>query len=227
MLRMIKEELKRHVPFTALGTLVGAGVLVAVVLAEMPRETSEKLFGVFHPFHVFLSAIVTAGIYRRYSPKSRWWATLLIGVIGSIGVGTLSDSLVPYLGELLFEAHEHEHVHAHAHIGFIDPDLWYLVNPAAILGALIGLLRPKTQVPHAGHVLLSTAASLFHMTMAFEHNVSTWVFVATPAFLFLAVWLPCCTSDIVFPLLFIPKGARPSATCCHHRHAGDDRPGCD
>lgn len=24
-------------------------------------------------------------------------------------------------------------------------------------------------------------------------------------FLFLAVWLPCCTSDIVFPLLFTPK----------------------
>jgi len=24
-------------------------------------------------------------------------------------------------------------------------------------------------------------------------------------FLFLAVWLPCCTSDIVFPLLFAEK----------------------
>jgi hypothetical protein len=26
------------------------------------------------------------------------------------------------------------------------------------------------------------------------------------AFLFLAVWIPCCTSDIVFPLLFARGG---------------------
>ena len=227
MLRMIRDELKHHVPFTALGTVVGAGVLIAVVLTKVPHETSEKLFGVFHPLHVFLSAIVTAGIHRRYSLKSHWWTTLLIGVIGSIGIGTLSDSLVPYLGELLFEAHEREHVHAHAHIGFIDPDLWYIVSPSAVIGALIGLLWTRTRIPHTGHVLLSTAASLFHMTMALEHGVSTWVFIAVPAFLFLAVWLPCCTSDIVFPLLFVPKHARPGITCCGcamNETAGKDQP---
>lgn len=27
-----------------------------------------------------------------------------------------------------------------------------------------------------------------------------------PLFLFLAVWVPCCTSDIVFPLLFAKAG---------------------
>ncbi|MHC4984932.1 MAG: hypothetical protein ACYTFO_02125 [Planctomycetota bacterium] len=211
MLGIIKGELKHHVPFTALGTVVGAGVLVAVVLTKMPQETSERLFGIFHPLHVFLSAIVIAGIHRRYSLTSRWWATLLIGVIGSIGVGTLSDSLIPYVGELLLGAHAE--AHGDAHIGFIDPGLWYIVTPSAILGAVIGLRRPKTRVPHAGHVLLSTAASLFHMTMALGHDVNTWVFVTVPAFLFLAVWLPCCTSDIVFPLLFVPKHARPGATC--------------
>jgi hypothetical protein len=28
-----------------------------------------------------------------------------------------------------------------------------------------------------------------------------------PVFVFLAVWLPCCTSDIVFPLLFVDPAA--------------------
>ena len=36
-----------------------------------------------------------------------------------------------------------------------------------------------------------------------------WKLAVIPVFLFLAVWLPCCTSDIVFPLLFV----RASRTC--------------
>ncbi len=30
-------------------------------------------------------------------------------------------------------------------------------------------------------------------------------YATTARFLFLAVWVPCCTSDIVFPLLFTKK----------------------
>jgi hypothetical protein len=74
---------------------------------------------------------------------------------------------------------------------------------------------------HAGHVFLSTAASLFHMAMALEHGVSLWTMLAFVAFLFLAVWLPCCTSDIVFPLLFVGKSGRPPARHCHaHEQRG-------
>lgn len=227
MLTLIGKELRHHAPFTALGTVVGAGVLIAVVLARVPHETSERLFGLFHPLHVLFSAIVSASIYRLYSSKARWPAVLLIGYVGSIGIGTLSDSLIPYLGELLFEAGAGEHVHAHAHIGFIDPDLWYIVNPLALVGALIGLLWPRTRVPHAGHVLLSTAASLFHMSMALDRGVSGWILAAVPAFLFLAVWVPCCTSDIVFPLLFVPKSRRGQVTCCTHEPAASPAPPSD
>ena len=110
----------------------------------------------------------------------------------------------------------------------------YVVNPAAIVGSWIGLRWPKTRVPHGLHVLLSSAASLFHMTMAVESGVATWVFFAIPAFLFLAVWLPCCTSDIVFPLLLVPKERRPALLGCCHDHgspapgdAAPDRDRCD
>ena len=37
---------------------------------------------------------------------------------------------------------------------------------------------------------------------AFGALVGIVLIVLIPVFLFLAVWLPCCTSDIIFPLLF-------------------------
>jgi hypothetical protein len=33
--------------------------------------------------------------------------------------------------------------------------------------------------------------------------MSLFSYVAIFLFLFLAVWIPCCLSDIVFPLLFV------------------------
>jgi len=43
------------------------------------------------------------------------------------------------------------------------------------------------------------------MTMAMAMGVSVQAYGAVAIFLFLAVWLPCCTSDIVFPLLLTKK----------------------
>ena len=212
MLRRAAHELKHHVPFTLAGTVVGAGVLAIVVYGGVPRETSEKLFGIFHPLHVLLSAVTTAAMYRRHG-KGRLWATLVIGYVGAVGIGTVSDCLIPWLGELLFEVGD-EHVHAHVHIGFIE--LWWLVNPLAIVGALIAYARPRTELLHAGHVFLSTAASLFHMTMAVGSGADLSTVLALPVFLFLAVWLPCCSSDIVFPLLFVPKDRWPECEHCRH-----------
>jgi hypothetical protein len=103
--------------------------------------------------------------------------------------------LVPYAGELLLGFPQRG-----IHIGAIEK--WWLVNPLALAGIALACLRPGTKFPHAAHVLLSTWASLFHMTMALENNVNAVTMVLIAVFLFLAVWLPCCTSDIVFPLLF-------------------------
>ena len=211
MIRRILHELKHHAPFTLGGSIVGVGILAAMAYARVSHETSETLFGVFHPAHVLLSAIVTAAMYRRYG-RGKWWATILIGYVGAIAIGTLSDSLIPYWGELLLGAAD-EHVHAEAHIGFIE--LWWLVNPLALLGCLIGYVWPRTRLPHAGHVLLSTAASLFHVTMAAGTSLQLSTLLGTGAFLFLAVWGPCCTSDIIFPLLFVKHENWPACKHCH------------
>ena len=193
-LKSIAKELHSHAPFTAFGALTGIVIMAAIVVAKAPRTLSVTLFWGFHPLHVLLSALVTAAMYRRHS-KGNLLATLAIGYFGSVGIATLSDCLIPYVGEWLLNL-----PHRGIHWGFIEK--WWLVNPLAIAGIAIACYWPKTGFPHAGHVLLSTWASLFHMTMALGEAVDVFTLVLITVFLFLAVWIPCCTSDIVFPLLF-------------------------
>jgi hypothetical protein len=202
MLRRIAHELRDHAPFTILGAISGVVFIVIIVFADVLSHVSQVayvIFYVLHPGHVVLSALVTTAIYKKYS-NGKIWAAILIGYFGSIGIATISDSIIPYLGETLMVLPNRE-----IHIGFIEE--WWIVNPAALVGIIIGCLRPTTKFPHYGHVLISTWASLFHIIMALG-TVANWstIFVIF-LFLFLAVWVPCCTSDIVFPLLFIRKVA--------------------
>ncbi|MFZ5802356.1 MAG: hypothetical protein ACOY3K_04515 [Candidatus Omnitrophota bacterium] len=211
MFKTILKELRAHAPFTALGTL--AGIVFLVLFTRLPKELSFRLFYFFHPTHVFFSALVTSSMFHLHSRsagRACGLGTLLaIGYLGSVGIGTVSDSLIPYLGERLLGL-----PHAHAHIGFIEE--WWLVNPLAFLGILLAHRAPFTKLPHAVHILLSTWASIFHMLMAMGDGFA-WPAVATLAvFLFIAVWVPCCTSDIVFPLLFFGKA--PSCDC-HRSHS--------
>ena len=194
MLKDIPNELKAHAPFTAFGALTGIGVMTGIVCAQVPRSASSTLFWTLHPMHVVLSALVTAAMYRLHG-KGGLGATLLVGYLGSVGIATLSDSIIPYFGECLLGL-----PNKGIHFGFIEK--WWLVNPLAMAGIAIAWFYPKTKFPHAGHVLLSTWASLFHMTMALGAQVDVLTMGLITVFLFLAVWLPCCTSDIVFPLLF-------------------------
>ena len=193
----IAGELKKHAPFTVVGALTGVFIMLAMQFAPVSSATSEKVFWTLHPLHVLLSALATAAMYRLNSSR-HLLLTLVIGYAGSVGIATLSDSVIPFVGEWMLGLPNRG-----IRIGFIEK--WRLVNPMAALGIAIAWFWPKTHVPHAGHVLLSTWASLFHMAMAFGEQVSPAKFVAVFVFLFRAVWLPCCTSDIVFPLLFAGK----------------------
>jgi hypothetical protein len=206
--KRIADELKAHAPFTAFGTATGVIILVIVMLTRLPREFSVSLFWVLHPLHVLLSALVTTGIYRRYG-NGGIARTLLIGYVGSVGIATLSDSIIPYVGEVLLNL-------PHRDIHFGPVEKWWLVNPLAFLGIALAFARPATRIPHAGHVLLSTWASLFHITMALGTQFDATTLVLVVGFLFLAVWVPCCTSDIVFPLLFSKQQREwvPEAGCC-------------
>ncbi len=192
--RTIATELRIHAPFTAFGTFTGIVIMAGIIHMRLPREVSSGLFWTFHPLHVLLSAFVTVAMFRLHGNRGLW-RTLWIGYVGSVGIATLSDSLIPYVGELMLNL-----PHRGIHIGAIER--WWLVNPLAFAGIALAFVRPRTKFPHAAHVLLSTWASLFHMTMALGTEVDAATMVLIAVFLFLAVWIPCCTSDIVFPLLF-------------------------
>lgn len=200
MLKRILDELKEHAPFTVFGA--ATGILMMFFFQKIPFRMSQNIFYVFHPIHVVLSALVTASMYELYKCRSSRlqcsiWVLLIIGYVGSVGIATLSDSLIPYLSETLLGM-----PNRHAHIGFIEK--WWLINPLAILGIAVAYFKPSTKFPHYGHVLLSTWASLFHIIMARGGEALSWFSYAVIFFfLFIAVWLPCCISDIVFPLLFV------------------------
>jgi len=197
-LHTIARELRIHAPFTAFGTVTGIVIMALVIHVHLPRATSSVLFWTFHPLHVVLSALVTAGMYRLHS-TGKLWRTVVIGYVGAIGIATLSDSIIPYVGELLLDLPNRG-----IHLGVIEK--WWLVNPLALAGIALAYVRPRTKFPHAAHVLLSTWASLFHITMALGTEVGVATVILVGVFLFLAVWVPCCTSDIVFPLLFAANG---------------------
>ncbi len=193
----ILREMRAHAPFTMFGTLTGITILVTLISAEALPAISTRLFWGLHPLHVLLSALVTTAMFTLHSRRSLW-AMIAIGYVGSVGIATLSDCVIPYIGETL-SAFPNRGIH----LGFVEK--WWLVNPLAAAGILWGYLWPRTKIAHAGHVLLSTWASLFHMTMAMGADLGILQYAAIALFLFLAVWIPCCTSDIVFPLLFTKK----------------------
>jgi len=192
--KRIAKELKEHIPFTALGALTGIIITVIIVLGNVPSNISNTIFYTLHPLHVLLSALVTTSMYMRYR-KGKIWVAILIGWTGAIGIATISDAMIPYLGGSLL------HAQMEFHVPFIKE--WW-INFLALGGIAIGYWRQTTRIPHFGHVLLSTWASLFYI-LAF--GKAEWIpllpFIFL--FLFLAVWLPCCTSDIVYPLLFVRK----------------------
>jgi len=204
MLKRIANELKEHAPFTTFGAATGIIIMVVIVLSNILPQVNQVSYTIFytlHPTHVVLSAVVTTAMYKKYS-NGKIWAAILIGYFGSIGIATLSDSIIPYLGEMLLDLPNRG-----IHIGFIEE--WWIVNPAALIGIAIGYWRPATKFPHSGHVLISTWASLFHIIMALGTTVNWVTLLAIFFFLFLGVWIPCCTSDIVLPLLFTGKVAPP------------------
>ncbi len=202
MLANIIEQLKKHIPFTIFGAV--SGIIVSLLFRNfLTKEIYYNIFYTLHPIHVLLSALVTSSIYKFNSSgfnsnKYRFWILLLIGYVGSIGIATLSDSIIPYLAEYLLDMPNRE-----VHIGFIEK--WWLVNPMAILGITIAYYKPASKFPHSGHVLLSTWASLFHILMAIGDRINFLSYLIIFVFLFMAVWLPCCVSDIVFPLFVIQE----------------------
>ena len=102
--KRIQEELRHHAPFTAFGAITGIAIMI--IFRNISPKISYNLFYVFHPVHILLSALATASMYELHKcPVERKKCSLFIllinGLLGSIGIATLSDSVIPYFGEFL------------------------------------------------------------------------------------------------------------------------------
>ncbi|MCP4453774.1 MAG: hypothetical protein GY809_20120 [Planctomycetes bacterium] len=96
----------------------------------------------------------------------------------------------------------------------------------ALLGILLAWFIPHerlhTRMPHALHVLISTWASSFHILTNMHADFTVIMAMGCFVVLFIAVWLPCCISDIVFPILCVGEGQVPS--CCSFHKKSDETP---
>lgn len=229
-------ELAGHAPYTLAGAILGVVCMVAYN-RFLPRD-GQGLFAIFHPAHILLSAWATTLLFSRRVQKSAFWKILLVGYLGSIGIATLSDSVIPYLGEDVLgisvpshSGHHSEHVaddhesenleqaghaevhHEHPilHLGFIEHP--FLVNGSALVGIFLALfIAVPPKLPHFMHVLVSVWASMAHIMMNTAKDLSAVNYLGIVIVLFIAVLVPCCLSDIVFPTLVskTPIG--------HHHH---------
>ncbi|MDP8212987.1 MAG: hypothetical protein P9X22_06845 [Candidatus Zapsychrus exili] len=201
-------ELAEHFPYSVMGVLfsiIVMGILTFIAKtvgsSDALPSVSEELFHIFHPAHVFFSAVATTSMFWRHDNKNIFKA-IAIGLIGSIGICGISDIFFPFIGGSILG------IHMHLHICILeDPSL---ILSFAVVGVLSGILVAKsidksTQYSHSVHIFLSSMASLLYLI---SFGMIDWMHAIVPVFFVtvFAVVLPCCLSDIVFPIL------------CTHKH---------
>lgn len=203
----LAEELSVHLPFSLLAATFGTGLLLFIAwvarlqgASPLTLQSSEKLlFHVFHPTHLFLSAAATTAMFWRH--EKRFVKALAVGFFGTVIPCGFSDYLAPFAGGLVMR------VPMELHICFVEHP--QLVVPAVLLGMALGFfiadrIQTSTLFSHSAHVFVSSVASTLYLV---SFGMGDWlrfviaVFVITVA----AVLIPCCFSDIVFPVICVER----------------------
>jgi len=217
----ILNELLAHLPYSILSALIGLLVmLVFQVFDKMHHLTN--IFHLFHPTHLLLSAIATTAMFRRLSSQKlssfstlhphtnapAWYRQIGVGVYavfvgftGSVVLCSLSDIVLPYLCGNLLGGKMTWH--------FCLSEHSMLVLPFVFLGILLGFwsgvyIRYSTFLSHSGHVLVSTMATLLYLVV---FGMSDWLSNIGVVLLItvFSVLVPCCLSDIVYPMMFVRR----------------------
>src|SRR5690554_3863874 len=198
----VREELGAHLPYTIFSSAFGLivmGILsfIAFFFDEIRfPEASAGLFHIFHPVHILLSATATTAMFWRHEKKL--FKAMLVGFFGSVVICGISDAFIPFLSGRLLGVAMELHICLFEHPG--------IVLPFAAAGVFVGItapavIRETTAFSHAMHVFISSMASILYLV---SYGLTNWMEHFGMVFFFniLAVLLPCCISDIVFPLLF-------------------------
>jgi hypothetical protein len=194
MKKIIISELKEHIPFTAVATAIALIITAFLLIKENLISHAVNLFYIFHPAHILFSSIVSAAIFYKY--KKNIILSLIVGAGISILIGSLSDIILPYIGISLFS------IPISFNLPAIENPL--LILGIAIIGSAFGIVIKKTKLPHLVHVLISVFASLLYI-FAYSTNFSLIMILLIFIITSISVVIPCCLSDIVFPLMLEEK----------------------
>lgn len=200
-------ELARHLPYSVFGISLGLvfmGILtfLAILTGSEDRvaAASEELFHVFHPIHIFFSAVATTAMFQKH--EKRLLKAILIGLAGSVGICSLSDIFFPFVGGMMLG------VPVRLHICLMETPGLILIF--AVTGILAGLVAHQSfehsfEYSHSAHVFLSSMASILYLT---GFGMADWIHSLGRVFIItiVAVMIPCCTSDIAFPLACVHRG---------------------
>jgi hypothetical protein len=226
-------ELREHIPFSVSAVSIGlivAGTICVIgsgfyegpapiddqagreQLVDEHTEHEEEghdhgtpfahhFFHLFHPAHMLFSAAATTAMFCRY--ERRFLKAILVGLIGAVGICGVSDIVMPHASLLLLGVSPPWHICVVKNPEMVLP--FALIGSAVGLAAAGGVVR-STIISHSLHVLMSTMASIFYMVGPL--GVVAWIDRIGVVFLFvvLAVMVPCCLSDIVFPMLMSKSG---------------------
>jgi len=209
-------ELAYHLPYSIFGIMAGLvamGVLSFLAILVQGEHllpiASQELFHVFHPAHVLMSAVATTAMFWKH--EKRVFKAIMVGLIGSVTICGISDIFLPFVGGYLLGADMHMHICV-----IEDPGL---VIPFAVIGVLAGLLvtqsfEKSTQYSHSAHVFVSSAASILYLL---GFGLTDWIHSIGAVFLITitAVMIPCCASDIVFPLACVHRNCTHSIELKH------------
>ncbi len=216
---VVAVELAHHLPYTVVSSLIAMVAVWYFGLQQAERYGGPGWvaevrwsFHVLHPLHVCLSAITTTAVFWHFERKLA--KSLLFG-LASVIPCAVSDYIVPFVGgRILGQAME-------LHVCLIDHPM--LILPFLVLGIIGGLLFEEpisggSVFSHGAHVFVSSLAALLYLVSFGFTGWMTDIQLVFPVLLVvvLAVWIPCCVSDIVIPV---------SALHDHHEHRhGGHRP---
>ena len=205
-LKQIGAELIRHLPYSIFGVALGLIVMgfltfIAILLGSEGRlpVASQELFHVFHPTHILFSAVATTAMFLKH--EKRWMKAVVVGFFGSIMICGISDIFFPFFGGKILGQPMTSHICIIEHPG--------LILPFAFGGILAGLfvgqsIEHSTEYSHSAHVFISSVSSILYLT---AYGLEDWPHMVGGVFIItiLAVMLPCCASDIAFPLYCVHR----------------------
>ena len=172
------------------------------------------IFHLFHPAHMLFSAAATAGIFRKY--EKTYFKPIVIGLFGSVFFCGLSDILIPHVGGFFIGSQIPLHF-----CMFEQPGM---ILTFSAFGILLGIIsadaseRKSTIFSHSMHVWVSTMASILYI-VAYTGRLE-WINHLGLIFMLVtvAVVIPCCFSDIIFPIFMSKKARHQYQGCDHHHH---------